>query len=287
MLWLKQHVKLGHTVTFTNANGEKGSILNFSIADGTEAMLVTLSDEAKMPTIKEGRTLQIRNFIVKGSRLVLSKQSKIMAGPSVQVPESLKEKAVTIIMPPSPTKTLKDAMSSPVREILTVQGQIIRDEAIKTVKVAQKDTKIRTLTLEENGQTMELTLWRELSEKDLKIGQYIEVTHCLVSEWLRKKSLNSTRNTTIKTVQPKDMVVTGNCEALSMTDTHCEMCVNEDDIYKDFIVDLDIIRAQVQRYVEEAGTFNLQQLENMIVDKLPFPVKLVVNGTTVISFELL
>lgn len=101
-------------------------------------------------------------------------------------------------MPPSPTKTLKDAMSSPVREILTVQGQIIRDEAIKTVKVAQKDTKIRALTLEENGQTMELTLWRELSEQELKIGQYIEVTHCLVSEWLRKKSLNSTRNTTIK-----------------------------------------------------------------------------------------
>lgn len=113
------------------------------------------------------------------------------------MPESLKEKAVTIIMPPSPTKTLKDAMSSPVREILTVQGQIIR-EAIKTVKVAQKDTKIRALTLEENGQTMELTLWRELSKQDLKIGQYIEVTHCLVSEWLRKKSLNSTRNTTIK-----------------------------------------------------------------------------------------
>uniref|UniRef100_K1PEY3 Uncharacterized protein n=1 Tax=Magallana gigas TaxID=29159 RepID=K1PEY3_MAGGI len=56
-------IKLGHTATFTNANGEKGSILNFSVPDGTEAMLVTLSDEAKMPTIKEGRTLQIRNFI--------------------------------------------------------------------------------------------------------------------------------------------------------------------------------------------------------------------------------
>lgn len=121
----------------------------------------------------------------------------------------------------------------------------------------------------------------------MKIGQYIEVTHCLVSEWLRKKSLNSTRNTTIKAVQPKDMVVTGNVEALSMTDTHCEMCVKEDDIYKDFIVDLDMVRAQVQRYLEEAGTFNLQQLENMIVDKLLFPVKLVINGTTVISFELL
>ena len=88
-------------------------------------------------------------------------------------------------------------------------------------------------------------------------------------------------------VQPKDMVVTGNVEALSMTDTHCEMCVKEDDIYKDFIVDLDMVGAQVQRYVEEAGTFNLQQLENMIVDKLLFPVKLVINGTTVISFELL
>uniref|UniRef100_A0A8W8KQ55 OB domain-containing protein n=1 Tax=Magallana gigas TaxID=29159 RepID=A0A8W8KQ55_MAGGI len=253
----------------------------------SEMLHKTLAELQKM---KSGDSLPYPNALVKATAIKPGHlyQCKWRKGTScIQVPESLKEKAVTIIMPPSPTKTLKDAMSSPVREILTVQGQIIRDEAIKTVKVAQKDTKIRALTLEENGQTMELTLWRELSEQELKIGQYIEVTHCLVSEWLRKKSLNSTRNTTIKAVQPKDMVVTGNVVALSMADTHCEMCVKEDDIYKDFIVDLDMVRAQVQRYLEEAGTFNLQQLENMIVDKLLFPVKLVINGTTVISFELL
>lgn len=62
MLWLKQQPS--NLATFTNVNGEKGSILNFSVANGTDAMLVTLSDEAKMPTIKDGRTLQMRNFIV-------------------------------------------------------------------------------------------------------------------------------------------------------------------------------------------------------------------------------
>lgn len=54
-------IKPGHLY---QCKWRKGSILNFSVADGTEAMLVTLSDEAKMPTIKDGRTLQIRNFIV-------------------------------------------------------------------------------------------------------------------------------------------------------------------------------------------------------------------------------
>lgn len=84
-----------------------------------------------------------------------------------------------------------------------------------------------------------------------------------------------------QTVQPKDKVIIGDVEALSMTDTTCEICVKEDDVYKDFIVDIDMVRAEVQRFVEEAGTITVQELENIIVDKLPFPVKLVNNGTTV------
>lgn len=37
------------------------------------------------------------------------------------------------------------------------------------------------------------------------------------------------------------MVVIGNVEVLLMMDIYCEMCVKEDDIYKDFIVDLDMV----------------------------------------------
>lgn len=33
---------------------------------------------------------------------------------------------------------------------------------------------------------MEVTLWRNLAETDLKVGDFVEVTHCLVSEWQKR-----------------------------------------------------------------------------------------------------
>ena len=52
--------------------------------------------------------------------------TKIMAGQTIQVPEILKTKAVTLIMPVSPSKTLKEVEESPVRTIMTVKGEIIK-----------------------------------------------------------------------------------------------------------------------------------------------------------------
>lgn len=49
--------KVGHTAKFTGSNGVPGSMLNFSIADLTNVMMATLSDESQFNKIKEGRTL--------------------------------------------------------------------------------------------------------------------------------------------------------------------------------------------------------------------------------------
>lgn len=119
-------VKVGHTASFTSSSGDKAAMLNFSVSDGTEAMIATLSDESQFGKVREGRSLTIRNFLVKGNRLVLSKMTKIMAGQTIQVPEILKTKAVTLIIAVSPSKTLKEVEESPVRTIMTVKGEIIK-----------------------------------------------------------------------------------------------------------------------------------------------------------------
>ena len=82
-------VKVGHTASFTSSSGDKAAMLNFSVSDGTEAMIATLSDESQFGKVREGRSLTIRNFLVKVNRLVLSKMTKIMAGQTTQVPEIL------------------------------------------------------------------------------------------------------------------------------------------------------------------------------------------------------
>lgn len=52
--------------------------------------------------------------------------------------------------------------------------------------------------MEEHGQSVEVTLWRELADSSIKVKDFIEISHCIVSEWQKKKSLNTTRNSTIK-----------------------------------------------------------------------------------------
>lgn len=60
-------IKVGQTATFTSSHGEKGQMMNVSVADDTEAMTATLSDETKFNQIRERRSLTLRNFLVKGT----------------------------------------------------------------------------------------------------------------------------------------------------------------------------------------------------------------------------
>ncbi|XP_065927023.1 uncharacterized protein [Magallana gigas] len=165
--------KVGHTANFTGSSGTKGSMLNFSIADKTDCMLATLSDENQMMKIREGKTMQLRNFLVKGNRVVLSTHSKIMCAPHLNLTKEQTDKAVLLITPTSPSKTIREALDMPIRGILSVQGQVIRDEAVKLVQVGQQETKIRTVSLKEQGHSMEVTLWRNLAETDLKVGDFV------------------------------------------------------------------------------------------------------------------
>lgn len=71
-------------------------------------------------------------------------------------------------------------------------------ESTKTVKVNGTDTVIRTISIEENGKKIDVTLWREMAEEDLKIGQYLSISHCMLNEWQLHKSLNTTRNSKIQ-----------------------------------------------------------------------------------------
>lgn len=66
------------------------------------------------------------------------------------------------------------------------------------MKVNGTDTVIRTISIEENGEKIDVTLWREMAEEDLKIGQYLSISHCMLNEWQLHKSLNTTRNSKIQ-----------------------------------------------------------------------------------------
>ena len=69
-----------------------------------------------------------------------------------------------------------------------------QNEATKTVKV----TGIDTITVEDNGATIAITLWREHAEKQHQMGDFFKISHCLLSEWQGNWTLNSTWHTAVE-----------------------------------------------------------------------------------------
>ena len=119
-------VKRGHVANFTDANGQQAEMLNFSIADQTGAMLATLTDKTKHGRIIEGKTLHVRDFILKAGKVALSHRSTIMMKPKMEIESSILETAIQLIMPASPVKKLTETKTAPIRSIFTIQGQIVK-----------------------------------------------------------------------------------------------------------------------------------------------------------------
>uniref|UniRef100_K1PFT2 Uncharacterized protein n=1 Tax=Magallana gigas TaxID=29159 RepID=K1PFT2_MAGGI len=145
-------IKIGHVAD----GGDDAELINFSLADKSGAILATCTDKSKERKIKEGKTLHIREFIIKNGKVVMSYKTKVMVTTNMDIPVAMIEKAEHLIFPTSPIKKI---------------------ESTKTVKVNGTDTLIRTISIEENGKKIDVTLWHEMAEEDLKIGQYLSISH--------------------------------------------------------------------------------------------------------------
>lgn len=99
-------IKIGHVAKFKTSNGEEAEMINFSLADKSGAILATCTDTSKDRMIKEGKTLHIREFILKNGRVAMSHKTKVLAKPNMDIPVDILQKAEHLILPPSPTVQL-------------------------------------------------------------------------------------------------------------------------------------------------------------------------------------
>lgn len=124
-----------------------------------------------------------------------------------------------------------------------------------------------------------------MAEEDLKIGQYLSISHCMLNEWQLHKSLNTTRNSKIQIIQPLTTTVRGNIDSITLNDIAVEIALKEDskEQYKDFSVDLAIIRS----VFPETLQVRIEDLENYLLQKLPILVELIVQGSNVQNMQLI
>ncbi|XP_061184988.1 uncharacterized protein LOC133193002 [Saccostrea echinata] len=278
-------IKIGHVAKFKNSNGEDAELINFSLVDKTGAILATCTDKGKERIIKEGKTLHIREFIIKNGKVAMSHKTKVMAKASMSIPDSMVERAEHLILPPSPVRKVEELLASPLRTISTVQGQLSKIESTRTVKVNDSDTVIRTISIQEDGKKIDIILWREMAEEDLKIGQYLSISHCMLNEWQLQKTLNTTRNSKIQIIQPLTTTVRGHIEALTLDEVAVEIAVKEHlkEEYKDLTVDLALLRT----HFPETGDVRNEHLEDYLLEKLPIEAELIVQGSNVQHLTLI
>ena len=117
-------IKTGHLAKFTKTTQDDGSILNFSIADSTGAIMASINDETKFKFIQDGKSVILKNYVIKGDKVALGPKTKIMITSEVEVPKQIAQTAIEMVTPLSPSKTISEAISSPARTTLSVEGQV-------------------------------------------------------------------------------------------------------------------------------------------------------------------
>ena len=90
----------------------------------------------------------------------------------------------------------------------------------------------------------------------------------------------------VQKTQPQEREIVGQLVAVSFGDTTCEICVVQDGAYKDFVVDTDLVAQQLARY-GDISQLSTNDMEDIIVAKIPFPVRVHAVGSNVAHFELL
>ena len=118
--------KVGHTANFVSTTGTDMKMINFSIADSTMALAATLSDETKFNKIREGRTIQVRNFMTKNGRICLTQHSKIMMQAPIEIGEDIMKKAEQLLSVESPRKSIQETLQSPKKQVVTVYGKVLK-----------------------------------------------------------------------------------------------------------------------------------------------------------------
>ncbi|XP_069107339.1 uncharacterized protein, partial [Argopecten irradians] len=207
----------------------------------------------------------------------------------VDVPDDIKQKGVFLITPPSPQKTVAEIRSLPLKSNVSLVGRVVKDDGIRNVKVGGTETNIHTIKVQTNdGQEINVSLWREMSTVPIYVGQFLRITQCITGEWQGQPQLNSSRNTAITTlnilqeVETPERDITWVVEGVCMDEEQIEIVLNTDSGYADLIVNVKTVICGLSG--EKVS--DRDSLEETLSDMLPFNVRVTTKGNEVVSIAL-
>lgn len=111
---------------YVNEANEQKALVNCVIADETSAVKCTVYDKTKFGRFKEGATVILRNVIKKIDNIVVTSNSKVFPTGKIEVPQCIVEGNNLLHPPAAAVKTVSEALSSPPRVRVSIQGKIVQ-----------------------------------------------------------------------------------------------------------------------------------------------------------------
>ncbi|XP_039862221.1 uncharacterized protein LOC120717984 [Simochromis diagramma] len=136
----------------------------------------------------------------------ITARTQFFKAPALAVSEALIIKAEELLNPPSPATPLK--MSPTSGGLMTVEGEVVECSAVRTVCSGKQLVPIRTLQLKQDGHTMTVSLWREASIVDVRVGDQVKISHVKVHRSAYGVQLQSTSHTKTETKEDERTQVT-------------------------------------------------------------------------------
>lgn len=115
---------------FDASDGTKAKLIHAAVCDMTRAQKATVYGHKNIATIEAAAngqaSVMVKNYTVRSDdTLALRQNAVIFRTAPIDVPAALITEAKQLIFPESPVMTIKDILSSPLKSMRTVKGDIV------------------------------------------------------------------------------------------------------------------------------------------------------------------
>lgn len=174
-----------------------------AITDGKTVSLSTLFEDVK-DKLNEGHYYNIVNYGIWKHKLDIRARAKIVKAAPFPVTPALVKEGKELLAPP-------EQMYKPEEEanegLYNVKGLVIK--ASKAQLEPKTGAPVREILLDQGGNILKITLWREQTLKNLEKGQYVQITYLKVCG---EKALRSSSLTKITEETSREILVEGTTE---------------------------------------------------------------------------
>ncbi|KAJ8029051.1 ATP-dependent DNA helicase PIF1 [Holothuria leucospilota] len=271
-----------------STNGQEKVLHHLAICDNYTVLKATLYDPGKLNVMSVGATVMIANYILKPDKSVtLTTASKVFRCADMSIDEKFQSVADELINPPpKPIEPCRKVKLSPQKTMTSVQGKIIKDEAIKQVIVRGQTSTVRNIFVKDNSDEIEVALWRKAAETKAFLNDWVEITNVVVNppnDYHKEPFVASTQNTNITVKAAPSITVEAEIVAFTIENELFKVLLttSDDTTPREYSLSEDILR----QILLLPSTISLQELQTTLADEIPLKTTLIMQNEVIIAAQ--